>query len=143
MSASRLLAPAEAALSRIGSAFGRRRRPAAAVAVDDLPAATASDGAATLPTDETEEVRLAMAWNGGVSLAVWMGGVAVELDCARRAHLSPENAGSEETPAPRETYHVLCQTFDRMLVPDIIAGASAGGVNGVWGALTLSGGRRV
>jgi hypothetical protein len=33
----------------------------------------------------TEEVRLAMAWNGGVSLAVWMGGVAVELDAAQRA----------------------------------------------------------
>ena len=32
----------------------------------------------------TEEVRLAMGWNGGVSLAVWMGGVAVELDDARR-----------------------------------------------------------
>jgi patatin-related protein len=84
-----------------------------------------------------------MAWNGGVSLAVWMGGVAVELDCARRAHLSPENAGSEETPAPRETYHVLCQTFDRMLVPDIIAGASAGGVNGALIAGAVHAGRRL
>jgi len=31
-----------------------------------------------------------MALNGGVSLAVWMGGCAVEFDCARRAHLGVE-----------------------------------------------------
>jgi patatin-related protein len=84
-----------------------------------------------------------MAWNGGVSLAVWMGGVAVELDCARRAHLSSENAGSEERPARRDTYHILCQTFDRMLVPDIIAGASAGGVNGALIAGAVHAGRRL
>ena len=33
---------------------------------------------------EVEEVRVAMALNGGVSLAVWMGGCAVELDHAGR-----------------------------------------------------------
>ena len=38
----------------------------------------------TVPDPEVEEVRLAMALNGGVSLAIWMGGCAVELDCARR-----------------------------------------------------------
>jgi hypothetical protein len=37
---------------------------------------------------DTEEVRVAMALNGGVSLAVWMGGCGVELDAARRAHLA-------------------------------------------------------
>ena len=32
-----------------------------------------------------EEVRLALVLNGGVSLAIWMGGVTCELDRARRA----------------------------------------------------------
>ena len=52
-------------------------------------AATASVG----PGPAVEEVRVAMALNGGVSLAVWMGGGAVELDCARRAHLGEEPMG--------------------------------------------------
>ena len=33
----------------------------------------------------TQEVRLALVLNGGVSLAIWMGGVVGELDRARRA----------------------------------------------------------
>ena len=45
----------------------------------------------------TEEVRVAMALNGGISLAIWMGGCAVELDAARRAHLGPEVFGSAAT----------------------------------------------
>lgn len=48
----------------------------------------------------TEEVRLAMAWNGGVSLAIWMGG-AVELDTARRARLGPQTEEGNE----RSLYH--------------------------------------
>ena len=74
---------------------------------------------------ETEEVRLAMAWNGGVSLAVWMGGVAVELDAARRAHLG--KGGSDDG---RSIYRALCRAFNRILVLDILTGASAGGING-------------
>lgn len=46
----------------------------------------------------TEEVRIAIALNGGVSLAVWMGGCAVELDAARRAHLGPEKLGPPDPP---------------------------------------------
>jgi predicted acylesterase/phospholipase RssA len=74
---------------------------------------------------DTEEVRLAMAWNGGVSLAVWMGGVAVELDAARRAHLG--TGGSDDG---RSIYRALCLAFNRILVLDILTGASAGGING-------------
>src|SRR3954447_16284357 len=78
-----------------------------------------------------------MAWNGGVSLAVWMGGVAVELAAAQGARTSP---GPDPTAPPpcapasvRSTgavYNALCSAFDRMFVPDIIVGASAGGLNG-------------
>src|SRR5438874_2610833 len=63
------------------------------------------------PAAVHEEVRLAMALNGGVSLAVWMGGVAVELDCARRAHLGPEPATT--TSGERTIYSALCLAFDR------------------------------
>jgi predicted acylesterase/phospholipase RssA len=72
----------------------------------------------------TEEVRLAMAWNGGVSLAIWMGGVAVELDAARRACATGE--GDSRTD---QIYSGLCEAFDRTLVVDILCGASAGGIN--------------
>lgn len=65
---------------------------------------------------------MAMALNGGVSLAVWMGGCAVELDRARRA-----DEPGEETP---RIYDALCHCLERRLVIDILTGASAGGING-------------
>lgn len=71
---------------------------------------------------EIEEIRVAMALNGGVSLAVWMGGCAVELDRARRAN-------SKASGEPR-IYDALCECFGRKLVLDILTGASAGGING-------------
>src|SRR5690242_14653594 len=74
----------------------------------------------------TEDVSLAMAWNGGVSLAVGSGGVAVELDQARRT-----GQGLDSTPSSTATlYRALANAFDRRLVIDILAGASAGGLNG-------------
>ncbi len=107
----------------------------------------------------TEEVRVAMALNGGISLAIWMDGCAVELDAARRAHLAEESLGWDlddgaqaqsprgrakrfllgtPLPAPtppqvlgtRHVYHELCRAFRRELVIDLMSGASAGGVNG-------------
>ena len=43
---------------------------------------------------------MAMALNGGVSLAVWMGGCATELDCARRAHAGTESIDRRAKPGP-------------------------------------------
>ena len=81
----------------------------------------------SLQTDPlAEEVRVAMALNGGVSLAVCMGGSAAELDCARRAHLAPEPV----TAADRRVYNALCEAFRRVLVIDLMSGSSAGGING-------------
>lgn len=68
---------------------------------------------------DVEEVRVALALNGGVSLAVWMGGCAVELDRARRA-VADGTA----------TYDILCRAFRRELVIDVMTGSSAGGING-------------
>src|SRR5712691_11555118 len=86
----------------------------------------------------TEEVRLAMGWNGGVSLAIWMGGVAVEIDQARRARPPVPVAEATSDPAKvagpakntTDLYGALLLAFDRLLVVDILAGASAGGLNG-------------
>ncbi len=70
---------------------------------------------------DVEEVRVALALNGGVSLAVWMGGCAVELDRARRTAADG---------ADRSTYGALCRAFRRELVIDVMTGSSAGGING-------------
>jgi Protein of unknown function (DUF3376)/Patatin-like phospholipase len=83
------------------------------------------------PDPLVEEVRVAMALNGGVSLAVWMGGCAVELDCARRAHVGHEQLGAAGQAVPdRTVYHALCAAFRRELVIDLMSGSSAGGING-------------
>lgn len=64
---------------------------------------------------------MAIALNGGVSLAVWMGGCAVELDRARRA---------SEKQDPKRVYDALCHCLGRRLVIDVLTGTSAGGING-------------
>ena len=89
---------------------------------------------ATAVPVEPEEVRVAMALNGGVSLAVWMGGCAVELDRARRSQTARDEA-------PR-IYDTLCEAFDWRLAIDILTGSSAGGINGgLLGAAMVSGRR--
>jgi predicted acylesterase/phospholipase RssA len=93
------------------------------------------------PDARHQEVRVAMAWNGGVSLAVWMGGVAVELDAARRAHLGPDTGRGGA--ASSTLYHAMCAAFDRSLVIDILSGASAGGLNGALLAAAIRKGRRL
>lgn len=90
----------------------------------------------------TEEVRVAMALNGGVSLAIWMGGCAVELDAARRARRGPETLGVGAEPT-RTVYNGLCKAFDRELVFDLMSGASAGGINGALLGCAISHNRRL
>jgi predicted acylesterase/phospholipase RssA len=85
---------------------------------------------------EVEEVRLALALNGGVSLAVWMGGCAVELDRARRTHRTPD--GEEPKGG---VYQALCDAFRRELVVDVMSGTSAGGINGALLAAALASGQ--
>jgi hypothetical protein len=106
------------------------------------------DGVGPVPDTTTEEVRVAMALNGGVSLAVWMGGCAVELDCARRAHLAREEPmfveGVSAYPVPpRRLYAGLCRAFGREIVLDVMSGASAGGINGALLSAAMTRGRRL
>lgn len=80
-------------------------------------------------------MRLALAMRGGVSLAVWIGGAVAELDLFRRAcngyEIGPDPNGHRAKRA--ETYRALLagtERFDRVEI-DILAGASAGGLNAV------------
>ena len=84
------------------------------------------------------ELRMALVLNGGVSLAVWMGGVTHEIDLLRRA--SRVACGDEEYDPAKvaeydrpvfEQWVELCRRSDAgPVVVDVIAGTSAGGLNG-------------
>jgi hypothetical protein len=112
------------------------------VASADAAAAAATQTlSAREPDPLLEQVRLAMAWNGGVSLAVWMGGVAVEIDAARRAHPDVQPPVTEER--TRQLYAAISRAFRRQLVVDILSGASAGGLNGSLLAAAMRNGRRL
>lgn len=84
-------------------------RTVRAVAVDE----TSEPGSIEL----AHEIRLALAMNGGVSLAVWIGGVTLELYRASKA----------DEPS---IYAELLALSRSRLVIDVVAGASAGGLNG-------------
>lgn len=71
------------------------------------------------------EIRLALVLNGGVSLAIWIGGVVAEIDRARRAGL--DGPTRDEAVA---IYRRLLGLTGSRLRTDVIAGASAGGLNG-------------
>jgi predicted acylesterase/phospholipase RssA len=68
-----------------------------------------------------KELRLALGMRGGVSLAVWIGGACAEIDELRRTR----GGGAEFWSTCLEE-----SAFDRVVV-DVMAGASAGGLNGV------------
>jgi patatin-related protein len=68
-----------------------------------------------------EELRLAVVLNGGVSLAVWIGGVTLEIDRLTRGD---------------RVYGQLLRMLDMEARADVITGTSAGGINGA--ALALA-----
>ena len=74
------------------------------------------------------EMRLALVLNGGVSLAVWMGGVTAEIDRMRRAAYPALTQGDSDSVLER--WEQLLEQFRVRLIVDVIAGASAGGLNG-------------
>ncbi|MFF0298517.1 DUF3376 domain-containing protein, partial [Kitasatospora sp. NPDC004614] len=81
-----------------------------------------------------QDVRLALVMNGGVSLAVWMGGVTHELDLLRRA--SADAPDESVSPADQEVAEIWRQITgaagaNARVVIDIVSGTSAGGLNGL------------
>jgi patatin-related protein len=83
-----------------------------------------------------QELRLALVFNGGVSLAVWMGGAAKEIDRFRRAFSTA--TADPDTIAP---YRELMDALRTVVVTDVIAGASAGGINGAFLGYVIANGK--
>jgi len=91
-------------------------------------------------------VRIALCLNGGVSLAVWMSGVVHELDLVCRASRDRNIAGPADDPDSVEgaehdhyrRWQQFCAERDVEVVVDIIAGTSAGGLNGAFLARALA-----
>lgn len=71
-----------------------------------------------------EELRLAVAMRGGVSLAVWMGGVCCEIARLRASSL-------REAEDQNDVYRKLLKVCEyKHVTVDVLAGTSAGGLNG-------------
>ena len=85
-----------------------------------------------------EEIRFAVVMNGGVSLAVWMGGVARELDLIRRASAGQSPTGDAAEARLHQLWAQKCG--GRQVVVDLIAGTSAGGLNGALLASAIASG---
>ncbi|KLI63875.1 patatin-like protein [Aurantiacibacter marinus] len=94
-----------------------------------------------------KELRIALVCYGGVSLAVYMHGVTKEIWKLARASRSFHSAGEQQTDGVEAVYLSLLKTIEsecelrlRML-PDIITGASAGGINAVFLAQAIHSGQ--
>lgn len=88
-------------------------------------------------TELTQELRLATTMTGGVSLAIWMAGVAREINLLtqasqwrRQGGAFPADSGlSKESAASLQLYAGLIDLLDLVVDVDILSGTSAGGIN--------------
>ncbi|WP_174544581.1 patatin-like phospholipase family protein, partial [Novosphingobium subterraneum] len=94
-----------------------------------------------------KELRLALICYGGISLAVYMHGVTKELWHATRASRAFH---CPHEPSPGGVEAVYLRLFEEIaltrdlrlrLLPDIVSGASAGGINGVFLAQAIATGQ--
>jgi hypothetical protein len=80
-----------------------------------------------------QEVRFAVAMSGGVSLAVWMGGVAREMNLLQQAsnlrQSQKEPSGADLDDRCRQLYWNLLDLLDVTVTTDVLSGTSAGGIN--------------
>src|SRR5712691_8015584 len=76
--------------------------PAAQAGADAQPAATDTGGWPVV-SDATQDVRFAVAMSGGVSLAVWMGGVARAVNLLQQASNLRLNENGGDAPGQRQT----------------------------------------
>ena len=93
-----------------------------------------------------KELRIALVCYGGVSLAVYMHGVTKELWKLARASRA-FHGGAAVSGGTEAVYQRLLERIERhfklrlRVLPDIVAGASAGGINGVFLAQALHSGQ--
>lgn len=87
------------------------------------------------PPQPPSELRLAVAFTGGVSLAVWMGGVAREMNlllaASRLRRGEPVADTSGQARKVREGYATLLRLLNVDCTMDVLSGTSAGGINAV------------
>src|SRR4051812_15921437 len=82
------------------------------------------------------EVRLAFAFNGGVSLAIWIGGVTDEvLRCINGGRLAAEGHLDQTAGNP---YVAVCAELGIVPKADVLTGTSAGGLNAAFLATAVS-----
>jgi len=82
------------------------------------------------------EVRLAFAFNGGVSLAIWIGGVTDEvLRCINGGRLAAEGRLDQADGNP---YAAVCAELGVVPKADVLTGTSAGGLNAAFLATAVS-----
>jgi patatin-related protein len=101
----------------------------------------------------TQKVRFAVAMTGGVSLAVWMGGVAREINLLTQASDLRAHDDKDAVPPPggppqgslalqvRDLYRQLLELVDVTTSVDVLSGTSAGGINAA--VLGLANARRL
>jgi predicted acylesterase/phospholipase RssA len=87
------------------------------------------------PPQPAVELRLAVAFTGGVSLAVWMGGMAREMNLLLAASRLRRSESVADTTAQgrkvRDLYAALLELLNVDCSVDVISGTSAGGINAV------------
>ncbi|GIH20264.1 patatin-like protein [Rugosimonospora africana] len=96
-------------------------------AADPVPAAEPGPASPT-----TQELRLAVVLTGGVSLAIWMGGVCREIDLLNQASDPDARATDGRTGSDRrvcQLYRRLLDLLDVRVSLDVLSGTSAGGIN--------------
>lgn len=95
-------------------------------------------------TSESRELRLALVLYGGVSLAIYMHGTAKEIHRLVRASAHPADRDDTGLTATERVWRDLLEDKARRdgvatrVVVDVIAGTSAGGINGVYLAKALA-----
>jgi len=93
-----------------------------------------------------KELRLALVCYGGISLAVYMHGISKEIWRLARASCA-FNDGAMPAEGSQGVYRALLEEIERdhkltlRVLVDIIAGASAGGINGVFLGQAISTGQ--
>ena len=88
-------------------------------------------------TELTQELRLATTMSGGVSLAIWMAGVAREINLLAQASQWRREGGafpadsslSRASASSLRLYAGLIDLLDMIVDVDILSGTSAGGIN--------------
>jgi patatin-related protein len=86
------------------------------------------------PTPSTQELRLATTMTGGVSLAIWMAGVAREINLLAQASQWRRQGGTfpggltEASADSLKLYAQLIDLLDTVVEVDVLSGTSAGGI---------------